>query len=70
MAYFHCSEELSVKLQLLESKLLHGEQHGGLDKLAKEKEAQIRQQQQELRKQKEQVGEEVAQKEVSSNSVH
>jgi hypothetical protein len=50
-----CSDELASKLRLLESKLLHGEQQGGLDKLAKEKEAQIRQQQQELKRHKEQV---------------
>lgn len=50
-----CSDELAEKLRLLESKLLHGEAHGGLDKLAQEKEAQVRQQQLELRRQKEQV---------------
>lgn len=49
------SDELASKLQLLESKLLHGEQHGGLDRLAREKEAQVREQQQELHRQREQV---------------
>lgn len=45
------SAELASKLHLLESKLLHGERSGGLDKLAKRKAAEFSRQQEELRRQ-------------------
>ncbi|KAL4433732.1 hypothetical protein ABPG75_000173 [Micractinium tetrahymenae] len=43
--------ELASKLRLLESKLLHGESSGGLDKLAKRKAAELGRQKEELRRQ-------------------
>lgn len=46
------SSELASKLKLLEGKLLHGEQRGGLDRLAQEAAAQLSWQQAELRKQR------------------
>ncbi|PSC68795.1 kinesin KIF3B [Micractinium conductrix] len=44
--------ELVSKLRLLESKLLHGEASGGLDKLAAQKTAQLRGQREELARQR------------------
>lgn len=47
------SDKLCAKLRMLESKLLHGEQSGGLDQLAREREEQLRRQEEELRQQRE-----------------
>lgn len=47
-----CSAELAAKLRMLESKLLHGEQRGGLDSLANQTAAQLNQQEDELKKER------------------
>lgn len=44
--------ELAAKLRMLESKLLHGEQRGGLDSLANQTAAQLNQQEDELKKER------------------
>ena len=46
------SAELAAKLALMEGKLLHGEQRGGLDRLAAQTAAQLRGQQAELARQR------------------
>eukprot|EP00887_Chlorella_sp_A99_P003761 scaffold7.g3761.t1 len=43
--------ELAAKLRMMESKLLRGERSGGLDRLARDREAQVRRQEAELRRQ-------------------
>ena len=45
-----CSAELAAQLRALESKLLHGEQRGGLDNLAQQTAARLSQQELELSK--------------------
>lgn len=67
-----CSAELASKLQLLEGKLLHGEQAGRLDRLAQQAAAQLSRQQVEMRQHKaaeEQARQRIAALESSSQAV-
>lgn len=67
-----CSAGLASKLQLLEGKLLHGEQAGGLDRLAQQAAAQLSRQQAELRQHKaaeQQARQRIAALESSSQAV-
>jgi hypothetical protein len=66
------SAELAAKLRMLEGKLLHGEQSGGLDRLAQQKAEQLRGQQVELRRQRAaevEAARRIAALEASTNAV-
>ena len=68
-----CSQELARKLATLQSKLLHGEQHGGLDRLAQERATQLQHAQHELQKRRQQEAqqaEHISKLEATTQAAH